>query len=370
MPRRLRPSPPDLARRNTADWRGSGCRLWLLSHGAWLPQIRTRVRLAWDCTPGWLSLLWQLAPPPPACLARSVPAHSSRSCRARTSLHSPSSPAPPPPPAADERPTPPRTLSPAPSWVTGLLSQPARGPRRPKLCPAARRHRRPRHRLCWKNRRSHRFVSRKLYFARPSAASGSAARRRQGPGHISRKNRPSARVRYWCARVASPRLARSREHDLESCSRPSSTPSVAPRAGACAASAGASGAARPEQSQTGWLVRRDDMNRLQAEIRAAQDAYDEAAVGREAEVEVELDRIGAVVAVRLILPSGRASLIAKRCAPYSRRCVRPCMITGPGHRPLRAARRGRHQPARIGSPSSPMAARCTPSCSASAAPSK
>lgn len=60
----------------------------------------------------------------------------------------------------------------------------------------------------------------------------------------------------------------------------------------------------PETSQTGWLVRRDDMNRLQAEIRAAQDAYDEAAVGREAEVEVEIDGQGIVVAVRLILPSG------------------------------------------------------------------
>lgn len=60
----------------------------------------------------------------------------------------------------------------------------------------------------------------------------------------------------------------------------------------------------PETSQTGWLVRRDDMNRLQAEIRAAQDAYDEAAVGREAEVEVEIDGQGTVVAVRLILPSG------------------------------------------------------------------
>lgn len=60
----------------------------------------------------------------------------------------------------------------------------------------------------------------------------------------------------------------------------------------------------PENSQTGWLVRRDDMNRLQAEIRAAQDAYDEAAVGREAEVEVELDSTGSVVAVRLLLRSG------------------------------------------------------------------
>jgi TonB family protein len=60
----------------------------------------------------------------------------------------------------------------------------------------------------------------------------------------------------------------------------------------------------PETSQTGWLVRRDDMNRLQAEIRAAQDAYDEAAVGREAEVEVEIDGQGIVIAVRLILPSG------------------------------------------------------------------
>lgn len=60
----------------------------------------------------------------------------------------------------------------------------------------------------------------------------------------------------------------------------------------------------PETSQTGWLVRRDDMNRLQAEIRAAHDAYDEAAVGREAEVEVELDSAGAVVAVRLLRASG------------------------------------------------------------------
>ncbi len=60
----------------------------------------------------------------------------------------------------------------------------------------------------------------------------------------------------------------------------------------------------PDKTETGWLVRRDNMERLQAEIRAAHDAYDEAAVGREAEVEAEIDEHGEVLAVRLVVRSG------------------------------------------------------------------
>lgn len=60
----------------------------------------------------------------------------------------------------------------------------------------------------------------------------------------------------------------------------------------------------PDKTETGWLVRRDNMERLQAEIRAAHDAYDEAAVGREAEVEAEIDEHGEVLSVRLVVRSG------------------------------------------------------------------
>lgn len=63
----------------------------------------------------------------------------------------------------------------------------------------------------------------------------------------------------------------------------------------------------PEQSQTGWLLRQDTANRLRAEILAAQDAYDEPAVGREVEIEVEIDGDGAVVSIRLLRPSGSRS---------------------------------------------------------------
>jgi TonB family protein len=64
------------------------------------------------------------------------------------------------------------------------------------------------------------------------------------------------------------------------------------------------GQAAPDQSQTGWLVREYPRNRLEEEIRSGQDAYDKAAVGREAEVEAEIDAEGNVVALRLILHSG------------------------------------------------------------------
>lgn len=59
----------------------------------------------------------------------------------------------------------------------------------------------------------------------------------------------------------------------------------------------------PEKSKVGWLARQDSRIRLEDEIRAIQDAYDEPAVGRQVEVDVELDGEGHVVAVRLVTPT-------------------------------------------------------------------
>ena len=72
----------------------------------------------------------------------------------------------------------------------------------------------------------------------------------------------------------------------------------------------------------------DASRRLQAEVRAVQDAIDEPAVGREDEVEAELDTQGEVVAVRLVHGSGHAQFDAEAL-----RAVRQALRLRPLHDP-------------------------------------
>jgi TonB family protein len=67
----------------------------------------------------------------------------------------------------------------------------------------------------------------------------------------------------------------------------------------------------PETTQAGWLVNSDTGRRIANEVRAAQDAYDEAAVGCEAEIEAEIDAEGEVVAVRILRSSGHRAFDAE-----------------------------------------------------------
>ena len=255
---------------------------------------------------GLALLLWQLAPPPPPGLSRPI-----RAGTLIELLPRPNKPAltvePSAPPPPDERPMPPRPLSPAPSRVTGSASQPSshapateallprRAPAPPTTPPVVlekptgRIDLFPQAVLCKTIGCSQGLP--------PAAGQGLAS-------HLAEEQAQ----REGLAAVREGRVApgwREVEHDLEKLFTPKlDSVSRASRGELALRQLVRPVQPAPEQSQTGWLVRRDDMNRLQAEIRAAQDAYDEAAVGREAEVEVELDRLGAVVAVRLILPSG------------------------------------------------------------------
>ena len=84
----------------------------------------------------------------------------------------------------------------------------------------------------------------------------------------------------------------------------------------------------PEKTQAGWLLNMDTGRRIQNEIRAAQDAYDEAAVGREVEIEAEIDAQGEVVAVRIMHASGHAQFDAEAL-----RAVRQALRLRPLHDP-------------------------------------
>lgn len=84
----------------------------------------------------------------------------------------------------------------------------------------------------------------------------------------------------------------------------------------------------PEKTQAGWLLNMDTGRRIQNEIRAAQDAYDEAAVGREVEIEAEIDAQGEVVAVRIVHASGHAQFDAEAL-----RAVRQALRLRPLHDP-------------------------------------
>lgn len=84
----------------------------------------------------------------------------------------------------------------------------------------------------------------------------------------------------------------------------------------------------PERTKAGWLLNMAPSRRLMNEIRAAQDAYDEAAVGREAEIEAEIDAQGEVVAVRVVLASGHRQFDAEAL-----RAVRQALRLRPLHDP-------------------------------------
>lgn len=66
--------------------------------------------------------------------------------------------------------------------------------------------------------------------------------------------------------------------------------------------------AAPENSDTGWLGRRNALDQLMAEKEAAYQAYNQPAVGREAITEVEIDEEGEVRSVRVIKSSGSPAL--------------------------------------------------------------